>query len=200
MARPDTRVQCDLDHIGSGNSGAGFGSNNRGRQMRTPILIATALILAAGTAYAGPRSLSGAQTSPIEPPPIQKVQILEAPKVQLPEAPKAAEQPKVQVLEAPEPPKAVDPAPAAATEAARATPAEPKPAETNSVEAKPVETKPVEAIQAPAAKPVKQAQRQKQRRQQTAEQRGHREFRSIERTIQRHMIGMALSAAALYVW
>src|SRR5687768_9163756 len=109
--------------------------------MRTHILVATAIILSATTAFAGPRSLSGAQTNPVEPPPVQRIQILEAPqptlppsKVQILEAPQAAEQPK-------EPARIVEQTAPADTGTVRAAPVEEKSAPAPAAEAKPVEAK-----------------------------------------------------------
>ena len=132
--------------------------------MRTHILIATALILATTTAHAAPRSLSGAQSNPIEDVPRYTAQAAEQPKPA--EQPQAVEQPAV---------------------------TETKPVETAPVEQKPVaapkvEAAPVAATPAPEGKSVKQAQRKPKHRQMSVEQHIHREFRNIERTI-----GFALS-------
>ena len=136
--------------------------------MRTHILIA-AVILATTSAHAAPRSLSGAQTNPIEPPQYT---------VQAAEQPKPAEQPQ-----AAEQPAATE------TKPAQAAPVEQKP-----VAASPVQAAPVEAKPAPEGTPVKQAQRKQKHRQLTVEQHIQREFRNVERTI-----GFALSSIPLVI-
>ena len=119
--------------------------------MRTPILIA-ALILSATAAHAAPRSLSGAQSSPVETPVY---------KVQAAEPAKPAEQPQVSGQTAP--PAATLPA-----QAAPVAPVAEQPTAAKQVEAKPVE-----------AKPVKHARRQRTHRRGTVEQRLQREFTSL---------------------
>ena len=169
--------------------------------MRTHILIVTALILSATAAHAASRSLSGAQTNPVEAP-AQKIQVLEAPapKVQVLEAPQAIEQPRLeQALEQPKDPvKAAVQAAPVETAPERAAPIEDGSVATGPAEAAPAAA-PAEANSAPAAKPVKQARRKQSRRHATTEQQIERELRNIGRTIERH-IGFALSNATLYHW
>lgn len=197
--------QCDLDHINPpAFCGIRDAEHNEGMHMRTHILIA-ALLLATTAAHAGPRSLSGAQESPI-PSPAQAAP-LEAPvyKVLSSEpsaAPaKPAEQPRTSAQQS------VEPKPAQAApiveQPAIAKPAEAKPVETapvaaQPVEAKPVETTTVEAKRSVQAKPLRHARRKHQRNQDISI---HipRELRNIERNI--GAIGSALTlVSSFYYW
>ena len=144
--------------------------------MRTHILIAAALALSATTVHAAPRSLSAPQSSPVQTAP-EAARPADAPvfKVQSNEEAKPSEQSQA----APQPTIAPP---------AQAAPAAP-PADTGV--ARSGETTPAETQAAPAARPVRQAQRKQRQRQLTVEQHVHRELRSIERSI-----GSAMGAAS----
>lgn len=155
--------------------------------MRTHIFIAAVAVLAATAAHAGPRSLSGAQTNPIEAP---------APKIQVLEAPKPVEVPKLAEPAAPEAPA---PAPVTAAPAPAPAPVTETAATVKPAEAAPAETKPAYTTASVPTGKRKQAQRSQARRQAGVEQRMSREFRAIEPYIGIG-IGIALSAASSYYW
>lgn len=141
--------------------------------MRTHILIAT-LLLSASAADAGTRGLSGPQANPVDAPAYQ-VQSVAQPT----ETAKAAEQPPLQ--SAP-----VQAAPIAAQ------PVEATPAQAGLTNG----ARPAEATVASEAQEERPVRRNRERRL-TLEQRADREFRKIERRIQRH-IGNAFAGA--FTW
>jgi hypothetical protein len=159
--------------------------------MRTSIIL-FATFLTATAASAAPRSLSTGEPATVELPP-QRVQVLEAPQVQL-----APPTPTAQA-------ETTRTTPAPAPQASETTPA---PAPAPVVTAPPVETKP--AVAAPAAPaqpspavaarpeaPAKQkqatVQRKQRQRQAVIEHHSPRELRGIERTI-----GISVGAAISY--
>jgi hypothetical protein len=148
--------------------------------MRTHILIAAALALSATTVHAAPRSLSVPQSNPVQPAP-EAAKPADAPvfKVQ------SNEEAKPNALPQPAAPQPALPAPAQAAPAA--APADAGPARS-------AETKPAETQAAPAARPVRQAQRKQRPRQMTVEQRVDRELRSIERSISAMGAASAISS------
>jgi hypothetical protein len=177
--------------------------------MRTFVIL-FATLLTATAAAAGPRSLSTGEPTTVELPP-QRVQVLEAPQVQLAPAPTTqadtsrttpaqtapvpAPQPETKATETT--PAPVQPAPTAvATPPAASRPTSAAP----TVQPAPVQPPPAIASQPPATQKQATVQRKPKQRQAGVEQHIHHELRGIERTMIGLGIGAAISYGAPYYW